>query len=109
MTRKNANAAKPATRKPRVKKSDDPFAGMTTVPFSVVKVAYANAKGVDDITASSKTLRNGCRSNFDHLRKTFGWPQEGKDNRDGNRYDAVPVDLAREFAKGIIPSAKAAK
>ena len=79
-----------------------------TVPFSAVKVGFCKSRGIDDVTAGSKTLRNYVRSNFDYLRVTHNWPQEGKDNRDGNRYADVPRDLADMIMSGKLPTAKAA-
>jgi hypothetical protein len=76
------------------------------VPFSQVKVNFAQARKHDDLTASGKQLRNYIRGNFDYLRETFSWPQEGKENRDGNRYADVPVKLAEMIGSGKLPTRK---
>lgn len=99
--RKNANATTKPARASKPRQSSH-------VPFSSVKVAYATARGTDDVTAASKTLRDRIRSNFDHLVKEYGWPVN-KDNRDGNRYPDVPRKLADEIMAGRVPSGKANK
>jgi len=78
----------------------------STVPFASVKVAFAKSRKHDDLTASGKQLRNYVRGNFDYLRETYSWPQDGKENRDGNRYADMPRKLADLIMAGKLPTRK---
>lgn len=80
-----------------------------TVKLSEVIVGFAAKRQLSDTTKAGKILRSSIRSNFDHLRVTFNWPPEEKDNRDGNRYPPMPESLAREIVTtGKVPAAKKA-
>lgn len=74
--------------------------------LSEVNVKFAAKRNLSDTTKSGKILRSAIRSNYDHLQKTFGWPPEEKENRDGNRYPPLPDNLAKVIVEtGKVPSA----
>jgi len=75
-------------------------------PFKATIAAFAERKGVSDITKAGKLLRSQVRSNHDHLVTTFGWPQAEKERADGNRYAPVPAELHAFIAEyGRVPVA----
>lgn len=77
-----------------------------TRKLSDVIVGFAAKRNLSDTTKAGKILRSAIRSNYDHLRVTFNWPPEEKENRDGNRYPPMPEALAQVIVTtGKVPSA----
>lgn len=69
-----------------------------TLTVGQVAVTIAEKLGDEtDPTAVSKKLRARIRNNFDALAPRWPGLEEAKENRDGNRYPAMPRELAEEF------------
>lgn len=87
-----------ATKNTRNAKSTARFEG-DSVTIGQLTLAVANALDADQ-TAIAKRFRARIRSNFDTYAKVWKGLEEGKNNRDGNRYPPMPVKVANaEFER----------
>lgn len=81
-----------ATKKPAAKFTGDVTIGQLTL-------AVANTLETDQTTVA-KRFRARIRSNFDDYAKSWKGLGDAKNNKDGNRYPAMPASLANaEFAR----------
>jgi uncharacterized protein with WD repeat len=74
-----------------------------TVEVKELAARIAKAKGIDADKAG-KLLRSRIRGNFDTLATKAAWPAlvtQGKANKDGNRYPAMPAATAEALFKAM--------
>lgn len=88
-TQEKAKEVKNMAKKNTSKKP--PTDKVVTLSAVVAKASELSGKEAEKC---GKEIRGRIRRNFDDLAKS--WPQlEAKDNRDGNRYPAMPVAVAQ--------------
>lgn len=76
----------------------------TTSTVKALAIRIAEAKELDPADAA-KALRRRIRRDFDKLAPSWPGLTDAKDNRDGNRYPPMPMELADEIFAKVCPPA----
>lgn len=75
----------------------------TTVTVKALALRIAEAKEIEPADAA-KALRRRIRADFDKIAPEWPGLSDAKENRDGNRYPAMPEELADKlFARVTAP------
>lgn len=67
-----------------------------TVALATVVARHAERRGIET-TKAGKAIRSKLRAHYDDYGKRFNYPGDAKENRDGNRWPDMPVELAKEL------------
>lgn len=74
----------------------------TTSTVKALAIRIAEAKDLDPADAA-KALRRRIRRDFDKLAPEWPGLTDAKDNRDGNRYPPMPLELADAIFAKVCP------